>query len=160
MRRAMVILSLCLSACSNGPSADAAVSAAQRAAIHADLRSKHGARGFLSPSAAAPIGCAELILGATETRRQLAVYLVYTCGTWDASCPSDAASGSSAAAVVHVQGNTVERWQFPGDGSQYTRDIKAWFPKSLRESASNPGAAAGERLGRDAFRDAGCRQAS
>jgi hypothetical protein len=154
MRAALIPVALLLSACMNEATADDPVSAVQMSTIHAELRSEYSRRGL--PAEAHRVGCAQTRLGAKRAGSSLAVYLRYACGAWALSCPADPTITTSSPAVVHLRENAVRRWQFPGDGTQYGQDIKAWFPKGLREKALFPGNQTVDRLVREAFADAGC----
>jgi hypothetical protein len=86
------------------------------------------------------------------------VYLRTLCSRWPTPCAADTheSEGESAPAVAYLHGSTVERWKFPGDGDQYSRDIKAWFPRNLRDAATFPGNKVVDEMERRARQDAGC----
>jgi hypothetical protein len=128
------------------------------ASVHADLKNRQFPEQFGSTPGDNVTGCAEHRLGAERSGRQTVIYLYVNCGRWPTRCVSSTAesAGESVPAVAHLQGAKVLRWQFPGDGALYSRDIDAWFPKSIRNVAVFPGNRTVDALQRGARQDAGC----
>ncbi len=157
MRSACVVLVLLLQGCTPGGSGHGdSVDSTQRGAIHDDLKQRQFPEQF-GPVRAGSVGCAERPLGATKHKDRTTVYLRYECGGWLLrSCPARPDSGISAPALVELRGDSIERWQFPGDGADYGKDIDAWFPRALRDTAAFPGNKVVDELQRAARRDAGC----
>ncbi|MBK5307295.1 MAG: hypothetical protein JJD92_11465 [Frankiaceae bacterium] len=158
MRACGVLLLLLLSACNVGRSPSDPVTAEQMAALHADLKSRQFPEHFGPRPGANVTGCAERRLGAERSGGLTVVYLRVHCGWWPTRCEVSTAesAGESVPAVAHLQGVKVQRWQFPGDGDLYSRDINAWFPKSLRDAATFPGNSFVDAMQRAARQDAGC----
>lgn len=149
---------LLLNACNVGQSPSEHVSAAQTAALHMDLKNRQFPETFGPTPGATLTGCAEHRLGAERSGTLTVVYLRVLCTRWPTRCVAStpASACESGPAVAYLQGVTVERWRFPGDGDLYSRDISSWFPEALRDAAAFPGNRIIDAMDRAARQDAGC----
>jgi hypothetical protein len=134
------------------------VSASQQTEILRSLKTVAFPREFGPVTTDRQLGCADDILGAKRNADNLRVYLRLVCGGWKhPNCATDpGAPSASVPAVVDVTRGVAGSWRFPGDGSDYQKDINKLFPAELRKAAVFPGNAVVKRLLIAAEKDAGC----